>query len=250
MKRAEMLLLDILYPNRCDCCDDRIPYDRLICDACTEMLLNQRLTYADWAASNPENPWETGNVLFSYADAARTGVLAMKDGRRGFCRFAAKLLAESLAENGSYSFVTWVPITAKRRRLQGYAHAEYLAKCIAEELQIPMRGGLIPADSGASLEQDLHFAGNRNIYSGSAFSLYFVYNAEYSMPKYGSRSYYYAMLDAGILIGTLNLAAAEHGMGCCSIGDLNFRKAEAAFHLNEYQQYLHCMIFGKPAAEK
>ena len=155
MKRAEMLLLDILYPNRCDCCDDRIPYDRLICDACTEMLLDQRITYADWAASNPENPWETGTVLFSYADAARTGVLAMKDGRRGFCRFAAKLLAESLVENGSYSFVTWVPITAKRRRLQGYAHAEYLAKCIAEELQIPMRGGLIEEHAGSVRQHDL-----------------------------------------------------------------------------------------------
>ena len=113
----------------------------------------------------------------------------------------------------------------------------------------PLRGGLIAVDSGAELEHDMHYAGNRNIYSGSAFSLYFVYNAEYSMPKYGSRSYYYAMLDAGILIGTLNLAAAEHGMGCCSIGDLNFRKAAGAFRLNGYQQYLHCMIFGKPAAE-
>lgn len=155
MTRAEMLLLDILYPNRCDCCDSRIPYDRLLCDACTDLLLQQRISYADWAKSNPEMPWERGTVLFSYADAARTGVLAMKDGRRGFCRFCAKLLAESLAETADISCVTWVPVTAARRRQRGYAHAEYLAKCIAEELGIPARGGFLQEHAGTIRQHDL-----------------------------------------------------------------------------------------------
>ena len=155
MTRAGMLLLDILYPNRCDCCDSRIPYDRLLCDACTELLLGQRISYADWAQSRPEMPWTEGTVLFSYADAARTGVLAMKDGRRGFCRFSAKLLAESLAENEKYTCVTWVPVTASRRRRQGYAHAAYLTACIAEELGIPARGGLLQEHAGTVRQHDL-----------------------------------------------------------------------------------------------
>ena len=155
MNRAQMLLLDVLYPNRCDCCDSRIPYDRLLCDACTALLLQQRIRYADWAEAHPENPWQEGTVLFSYSDAARTGVLAMKDGRRGFCRFSAKLLAESLAETEGISCVTWVPVTAKRRRQQGYAHAEYLAECIAEELRIPARGGWLEEHAGSIRQHDL-----------------------------------------------------------------------------------------------
>ena len=155
MNRTQMLLLDVLYPNRCDCCDSRIPYDRLLCDACTDLLMQQRIDYADWANAHPETPWEQGTVLFSYADAARTGVLAMKDGRRGFCRFSAKLLAESVAETDGISCVTWVPVTAKRRRQQGYAHAEYLAHCIAEELKIPARGGLLEEHAGSVRQHDL-----------------------------------------------------------------------------------------------
>ena len=67
MNRTQMLLLDVLYPNRCDCCDSRIPYDRLLCDACTDLLMQQRIDYADWANAHPETPWEQGTVLFSTA---------------------------------------------------------------------------------------------------------------------------------------------------------------------------------------
>ena len=155
MNRAQMLMLDVLYPNRCDCCDERIPYDRLICDACTELLLSQRISYSEWGQAHPDMPWQTGTVLFAYADAARTGVLAMKDGRRGFCRFSAKLLAELIAETDGISLLTWVPFTAKRRRRQGYAHAEYLANCIAEELRIPARGDLLEEHAGTLRQHDL-----------------------------------------------------------------------------------------------
>ena len=155
MNRAQMFLLDILYPNRCDCCGSRIPYDRLICDECTDMLMDQRISYSDWAGTDHANPWQEGTVLFPYADAARTGLLAMKDGRRGFSRFAAKLLAESLAETDGISFLTWVPVTAKRRRQQGYAHAELLAGYISEELGIPAKGGMLEEHAGTLRQHDL-----------------------------------------------------------------------------------------------
>lgn len=164
MNRAAMLLLDILYPNRCDCCNDRIPYDMLLCEECIGLLLGQRIDFADWAQNHPAHPWTAGTALFSYADAARTGVLAMKDGRRGFCRFSAKLLAESLAETAGIDFVTWVPVTRSRRRQQGFAHAEYLAECIAEELGIPSRGGLLQEQAGSVRQHDLP-AAEREIYA-------------------------------------------------------------------------------------
>ena len=155
MNRAQMLLLDILYPNRCDCCDNRIPYDQLLCEACINLLLQQRVAYADWEQQHPENPWLEGTVLFPYEDTARTGVLEMKNGRRGFCVFSAKLLAELLAETNGISLVTWVPVTARRRRRQGYAHAEYLARCIAKELALPVRGDLLKEHAGTIRQHDL-----------------------------------------------------------------------------------------------
>ena len=99
-------------------------------------------------------------------------------------------------------------------------------------------------DNGKDFDEDMHYAMNRSIYARSAFSVFLVYNAEFSIPKYGGRAYYYALLDSGILVGNLNLAAECYSLGSCSIGDMNFRKIEKAFHLNNFQQYLHCVIFG------
>ncbi len=157
MNRTGMLL-DIFFPNRCDCCGERIPYDRLICGECAVALMKQRVQYRDWAAGRTDLPWEDGAVLFSYEETARTGVLQMKDGRRGFSAFSAKLLAEELAEllpeNGS-TVITWVPIARRRRRIQGYAHAETLARYTAKELQLPARHDLLLELPSVTRQHDL-----------------------------------------------------------------------------------------------
>lgn len=158
MNRAGMLLLDIFFPNRCDCCGERIPFDLLICEDCIAALSAQRVQYREWAAGQTDLPWENGAVLFRYDGIARTGVLGMKDGRRGFSAFAAKLLAEELADllpdKGS-TVVTWVPIARSRRRIQGYAHAEMLARSAAKEMRLPVRDGLILEQSSVTRQHDL-----------------------------------------------------------------------------------------------
>ncbi len=157
--KMTMFLLDLLYPNCCDCCGSRIPYDLLLCDACTAALRAQRISYADWEKRGQHAVnWNSGTVLFPYDGAARTGVLAMKDGRRGFAQFCAKELAEALRplnETAPFSCVTFVPVTKRRRRIQGYAHAEYLAGCLAFEMQIPLRGGLLTEHAGSVRQHDL-----------------------------------------------------------------------------------------------
>ena len=111
-KLLKMHFLDLPYPNRCDCCYARIPYDQQICPACLAALEQERITYADWAANQSAQPWEAGAVLYSYTDTARNGIIAMKEGDRGFAQFAGTQLAEAVREicaPESLSFVTWVP---------------------------------------------------------------------------------------------------------------------------------------------
>lgn len=151
-------LLDLLYPNRCDCCETRIPYDLLLCEACAAALMQLRTDYAAWAHGKSEIPWDGGAVLFPYDGAARTGVLAMKAGRQGFGRYAAGLLAEeitALCPAESISCVTWVPMAKLRRRLQGYAHAELLGRETAAVLGVPARGGLLEEHAGALRQHSL-----------------------------------------------------------------------------------------------
>ena len=118
-------LLDIPYPNRCDCCYARIPHDQLLCDACIAELDKERITYSDWAAEQSVQPWENGSVLFSYRDTARNGIISMKEGDRGFAQYAGAQLAEvvkTVCEPDAISFVTWVPVS-RRRRLSPFSQS-------------------------------------------------------------------------------------------------------------------------------
>ena len=163
-KRVSALLLDTLWPNRCDCCDARIPYDMRICAECAALLDEKRICYADWAKKQSAVPWADGAVLFAYEDAAKTGILSVKNGRRGFADYAGELLAEALKHccpPEEISCVTWVPVTKKRRRIQGYAHTELLARAIAAYLGRPLRSDLLEEHAGTVRQHDLPAAERR-----------------------------------------------------------------------------------------
>ena len=157
-RKAKALLLDVFWPNRCDCCDKQIPYDLLICPECEALLAGQRICYADWAKHQTGLPWTGGAAVFSYAGAAKNGILAAKDGRRGFAEYAAGLLAEALTRccpAEEIFCVTWVPVTKKRRRMQGYAHAEIIASALADSLAKPLRSNLLIEHAGTLRQHDL-----------------------------------------------------------------------------------------------
>ena len=169
MNRAGQLLLDLLYPNVCDCCGAGIAYDRLICAECEKALAGLRADYAAWAAQNHNHavPWADGAVVFRYEGAAKAGVLAAKDGARGFLHYASAQIAEAvrlICEPQEISFVTWVPVTRQRRLAQGYAHAETLGKYCAAALHVPARGGYLKEIAG-SLRQHSLSAEDRIIYA-------------------------------------------------------------------------------------
>lgn len=152
-RKAAAAALDLLYPNRCDCCNVRIPYDALICANCAALLQTRRISYADWAADKPPQPWAGAAVLYAYDSAAKTGVLAMKDGRRGFCAYAAAQLAPLIEQRPDC--ITCVPVTRERRRIQGYAHAEMLGKMLAAALDLPLRTDLLQESAGKTRQHDL-----------------------------------------------------------------------------------------------
>ncbi|MBR4201312.1 MAG: ComF family protein [Oscillospiraceae bacterium] len=157
-RKASALLLDTFWPNRCDCCEERIPYDLLICPECEALLQAQRITYTDWATHHSTMPWDGGAVLFSYEKAAKTGILAVKDGHRGFAEYAGVLLAEELKSccpPEQISCITWVPVTKRRKRQQGYAHTELLARAAAAALGRPLRSDLLAEHAGKIRQHDL-----------------------------------------------------------------------------------------------
>lgn len=85
---------------------------------------------------------------------------------------------------------------------------------------------------------------NKEIFKSSAFTVYMIYNAEASMPLYGSDGYFYACLDTGIMVGVLTHAAELFNVGLCSIGDQNFEIIKDSFNLTNSQVLLHTVELG------
>jgi len=92
-----------------------------------------------------------------------------------------------------------------------------------------------------------HFYGNKQIFASSAFSAYFFYHADASMPKYHGMGYYYAIVDSGIMLGKLTDTAENLSLGSCIIGVFDYSKAADCFQTGANVIYLHCMEFGIPA---
>lgn len=172
MSRAGDFLLGLLYPNRCGCCGERIPWDALLCEGCRQALDGLRITAADWLCCHTGEtfPWAGVFTVFSYESEAKAGILAMKDGEQTFGRYAGAQLADAVrtalppAEIGC---VTWVPVSAARRRRQGYAHAELLGKTAAKALGRPAAGNLL-TQSDSRLRQHQLSAEERAVF-GSNF---------------------------------------------------------------------------------
>ncbi len=161
MNRAAWFLADLLFPNRCGCCGEIIAYDAYFCDACAEALEGLRTSADAWEAlhAGEEFPWERAFSVYAYRGAARSGVLAMKDGSRNFGISTGELLADEVRQTlmpEQIGCVTWVPIGRRRRRAQGYAHAELLGKSLAKALARPARGDLLTERDSALRQHQLN----------------------------------------------------------------------------------------------
>lgn len=98
--------------------------------------------------------------------------------------------------------------------------------------------------------KEAHYFGNQDIYNSSAFSMYLVYNAKYSMPKYDGLGYYLGIVDSGIVSQALSISAERNSLGSCIIGEMNFDRISKYFNLDVNQKYLHCIEFGLKSKEE
>lgn len=113
----------------------------------------------------------------------------------------------------------------------------------------PVGNELCSVNHDCIIPKEAHYFTNQNIFTGSAVSMFFIYNAEATMPKYGGMGYFYSAIDTGIMVSTLTTAAELNDIGVCSIGDMNFQKIEKFFKLNENQVWLHTVEIGLKPAE-
>lgn len=127
-------LLDLLYPPKCVFCG------RLLRENETDLCEGCRTRLPTVNESVKRGSFYTGCCcVYYYEGTVRDSVLRYKfRSMRQYADAYGRLLAMRLLRQGeTYDLLTWVPISARRRRSRGYDQARLLARRTALELGLP-----------------------------------------------------------------------------------------------------------------
>lgn len=138
------------------------------------------------------------------------------------------------ADGGLYPIDVYIYI--KENRVENISQGLYYFNPINNELTLVSKSCII--------SENLHFQGNKEIYNTSAMSIFYIYNAEVTMPKYGGTALQYAAIDVGLMVELLTIVAEQQGIGICSIGSIKFEKIEKYFRLSSNCILLHTVELG------
>ena len=136
MIRAAEFVLDLLFPRKCAFCHRLLEKDeRGSCNACAKLLLHMD------AQEKSGEFFSSGIAALPYEAPISDSIRRFKfSGRQEYAAVYAPILAACIRErlDGKFDAVTWVPVSAKRRRKRGYDQAELLARQTAALLGAPV----------------------------------------------------------------------------------------------------------------
>ena len=127
-------ILDFFFPPRCAFCGAILDEDGGVCERCRKMLprtLDIERTcdfvHAYTAPYYYEEPVRQGVLAYKFANASARGKVF---GRR---------IGEDILRRGidDFDVISWIPLSAKRKRRRGYDQAKLLAEAAAEVLGVP-----------------------------------------------------------------------------------------------------------------
>ena len=109
----------------------------------------------------------------------------------------------------------------------------------------PVEHALVPISIGTTIDPKVHdpFI-NRPVFDEAWFSIFFVSCPKAIEPMYGELSERFGLLEAGAMSHTLELTAANFGLGVCAIGVLDFAGVVSLLQLAPDQQIFHSLVGG------
>lgn len=156
-------LLDLIFPRKCALCGKLLTKDET--DYCRDCRMNSPYFPVLEEKVHPSGKTElrfldSFTAVWYYKRNVRTAILRLKfHGARFLAVPLGRSLAMKLYENHPEGFdcLTWVPVSAKRKRKRGYNQSYLLAKALGKELGMKPQPLLEkvrdnPAQSGVSAD--------------------------------------------------------------------------------------------------
>lgn len=151
-------VLELLYPSKCVLCTRLLEKEeRHLCRKCREETEKvrgnlHRGSFFDHCCS-----------VYYYEKGVASAIKRFKFGAmEQYARCFGELMAQRLTEAGeSFDAITWVPVSAKRKRKRGYDQAEALARVIGRTLSIPVYGTLQKVRHNPPQSREKSAAGRR-----------------------------------------------------------------------------------------
>lgn len=147
-------LLDLLFPPRCPFCRSILrDGERTVCAACDKSLPRTNAASCEQSFPHVEKCF---SPLY-YDGTVRQSLLRYKFGGMSvYSEKYSEFILKCIDENKvSCDIITWVPLSAARRRRRGYDQAELLARCLAKRRGIDCKRLIVkirnnPAQSGTA----------------------------------------------------------------------------------------------------
>lgn len=161
--------IDIVYPNRCPCCNDFIVWNEYLCGRCREKVLISaeelcskcgKMKEECMCASLPK--YDEAAVISYYEKEAKNALIEMKRSQnKNFGWFAGQVLGEWIKTQPEWlscNGVVPVPMNIRKKIARGYNHAEIIAKEISFVTGIPVMNDCIIKQGGYSEQHTLNAA--------------------------------------------------------------------------------------------
>ena len=168
----------VMFPNRCVCCGEVLPYVRkdhgvckecgkkvqvvkgATCHCCGKVLKNP-LAYICGDCSKKHHDFDAGKALFVYTGPMKLAMYGFKySNARYMARFFAKVAAQKYGDwlrGISPDAIIGVPMYERKRRRRGYNQAEVFGKALGKELRLPFLKNLVSRNKNTVPQKGLTF---------------------------------------------------------------------------------------------
>ncbi len=166
-------LIDLLYPNRCPCCQRMILWNEIVCPSCQIETTIAHDALCSGCGKSMKS-CICGDMLLQFDGAltacryegkSRSGILSLKKAENlNFATYTGEILGNQILQQPEWMMadaIVPVPMHWKQRWLRGKNPAERIADAIAEVTNIPVRNDLLYRKAGGLRQHELNAADRR-----------------------------------------------------------------------------------------